>query len=70
MFYMVRILPEKLPTDYKPITWEAETEASDIQGHACNLSPLQAEAGDPEIQGSQCAPGQPGLHEVSSKKCN
>jgi hypothetical protein len=51
MFYMVRILPEKLPTDYKPITWEAETEASDIQGHACNLSPLQADAGDPEAQG-------------------
>ena len=67
---MVGILHEKLLTGCNPITWEAETEASDIQGHACNLSPLQAEAGDPEIQGSQCAPGQPGLHEVSSKKCN
>ena len=45
---MGEILPDKLPTDCKPITQETEAEASDIQGHADNLSALKEEAEEAE----------------------
>ena len=49
---MVGILHEKLLTGCNPITWEAETEGSDIQGHSCNPRSLQVEAEENKVQGS------------------